>query len=62
MDCGRWRYRKVYNETPISQKGILTPKGVKALASSMAQDSGVGNCSAVTGGDDMSEGQWKFQS
>jgi len=52
----------VYNETPISQKGILTPKGVKALASSMAQDSGVGNCSAVTGGDDMSEGQWKFQS
>ena len=38
----------------------LPHRGVRAHDAAMGQDSGVGACSAVTDGDDMSEGEWQF--
>jgi len=39
---------------------FLAHRGVRAHDAAMGQDSGVGACSAVTDGDDMSEGEWQF--
>ena len=46
----------MYNETPISEEGNPTHKGVRVHDSPMGKDSGVGGCSAVTDGDGVSEG------
>ena len=51
--------RRVYNET-LTRKLFLAHKGVRPHDATMAQNAGVGACSAVTDGDDMSEGEWKF--
>jgi hypothetical protein len=56
MDCGLWRYRRVYNEMPINEEGIPAHKGVRVHDSSMGKDSGVGACSAFTDGNDVFDG------